>query len=207
MIVIGVAGGIASGKSIVCRVFESLGGIIINADHVGHETLDTPQVQEALVRVFGPEILGSDGKIVRSALGKVVFSDPAARKRLDAIVHPPLVGEIHRRIKAQRVAGFDGAVVVDAALIVEWDEMDMVDALVIVTASRSKRISWLMARTNLSEQEATQRVDAQLTDNERLRWADHVIENNSSTSDLEAKAREVWERIISRLAGDNIPGV
>ena len=198
MIVIGVSGGIASGKSIVCQVFELLGGKVISADHVGHEALDTPQVQAALIQAFGSAILGRDGRIVRQALGEIVFGDSIERARLDAIIHPPLVAEIHRRIREHRDTGYDGVIVVDAALIVEWDEVDMLDALVIVTAPRSQRISWLMARNNLSKQDATQRIDAQLTDAERVRWADHVIVNNGRVAELESEARDMWQRIVSR---------
>jgi len=198
VIVIGVSGGIASGKSIVSRVFEALGATIISADHVGHEVLDAPQVQTALIRAFGTDILGQDGRIVRPVLGEIVFRDSMERARLDAIVHPPLVAEIHRRIGKQRNTGYDGVMVVDAALIVEWDEVDMVDALVVVTAPRPQRIAWLMARNNLSSQEATQRVEAQLTDENRVRWADHVIVNNGSVAGLESEARGVWQSIVAR---------
>ena len=198
MIVIGVSGGIASGKSTVCRVFESLGGKIICADHLGHEALDAPRVQAALVRAFGTEILGRDGRIVRHALGEIVFRDSMERARLDAIIHPPLVAEIHRRIREYQNTGYDSVIVVDAALIVEWGEVDMVDALVIVTAPRSQRISWLTARNNLSKQDATQRVDAQLTDAERLQWADYAIVNNGRVAELESEARNMWQRIVNR---------
>lgn len=198
MIVIGVAGGIASGKSIVCRVFEDLGGIVINADVIGHETLTDPEVRDRLVEAFGREILDGEGAIHRPALGRIVFGNPAARERLNAIVHPPLVGEIRRRIDERRASGFGGVVVVDAALIVEWNERALVDVLVIVTAPEALRIERLMARNKLTLEAAAQRVASQLTDEERMVHADYVIDNSGTVEELEDKARETWKRIVKR---------
>jgi dephospho-CoA kinase len=197
VIVIGVAGGIASGKSTVCQVFEGLGGVVINADRIGHEILDLPGIQETLIQAFGRQICRSDSTIDRKILGGIVFRDPLSRSRLDAIVHPALVAKIHKRIAELRVTDNVEVVIVDAALIVEWDEIDMVDTLLVLTAPESKRVEWLAARNDLTTDEGLQRISSQLTDEARCQSADHVLMNNGTVEELKAKAGDLWNRIVA----------
>ncbi len=197
MIIIGVAGGIASGKSTVCRIFESLGATIIDADRVGHEVLEMPAVKASLCAAFGRQIVDADNRIDRKILGGLVFSDAAAKSRLDGLVHPPLVAEIHRRIEELRQAGDVNVVIVDAALLIEWDEVEMVDSLVIVTAPVDNRVMWLTKRNGLSVKQAEQRMDAQLGDAKRSTYADHVIENDSDPVHLRQQALKIWDLIVT----------
>lgn len=196
MIVIGVAGGIASGKSIVCRLFEDFGGRVIDADIIGHEILVLRHIRNQLIRAFGHGIINKNGKIDRSSLGRIVFSDTTARERLNAIVHPPLVAEIRRRINVLRSSPFDGVGVVNAALLVEWGATDLVDVVVIVTAPESMRIARLIERNNITPDEAVQRVAAQLTDEERIRYAHYVIDNRGNLEELERQTKMTWQRIM-----------
>lgn len=197
MIVIGVAGGIASGKSTVCQVFEDLGGVVINADRIGHEILALPEIQETLVQAFGRQIRRTDSTIDRKVLGGIVFRDPLARSRLDAIVHPALIARIHQRIAELRVTDSVEVVIVDAALIVEWDEVDMVDTLLVLTAPESRRVAWLAARNGLTADEALQRISSQLSDEARCQCADHVLMNSGTIEELKAKAVDLWNRLVA----------
>lgn len=195
MVVIGVTGGIASGKSVVCRVFEELGSVVIEADRVGHETLERAEVRGQLVEAFGQEILDAEGVVDRRRLGQVVFNDPAARVRLNRIVHPSLLAEIRRQVAALRSSGFDGVVVVDAALLIEWGPEALVDVVVVVTAPESLQMARLMERNGLSADEAARRVASQVPNAERARWADYLIDASGSVAETERQAREVWEAI------------
>lgn len=199
MVVIGVTGGIASGKSVVCRVFEELGGVVIDADRIGHEILTRPDVRDRLVEAFGHDILSSRGVVDRRILGTLVFSNPTARERLNRIVHPPLLTEIRRQIAALRSSGFNGMIVVDAALLIEWGPADLVDVVIVVTALESLQVARLMERNGLSAEEAAQRVSSQSSAAERARWADYLIENSGSIEETERQARVIWEAITGMM--------
>lgn len=195
MVVVGVTGGIASGKSVVCRVFEELGSVVIDADRIGHEILTRPDVRDRLVEAFGRDILNSNGAVDRRILGTLVFSNPTARERLNRIVHPPLLAEIRRQIAALRSSGFNGMIVVDAALLIEWGPADLVDVVIVVTALESLQGARLMERNGLSAEEAVQRVSSQTSATERARWADYLIENSGSIEETERQVRVIWEAI------------
>lgn len=196
MVIVGVTGGIASGKSMVCRVFEELGGVVIDADRVGHETLTRSDVRDRLIKAFGQAIVNADGTVDRRTLGQIVFRDPAARKRLNRIAHPPLLAEIRRQIAELRSSGFDGVVVVDAALLIEWGPTDFVDIVVVVTAPESLQVTRLMDRNGFSADEAAQRVLSQTSTGERVRWADYLIDNSGSAAETERQTRVIWEQIL-----------
>ncbi|MBI4552705.1 MAG: dephospho-CoA kinase [Candidatus Latescibacteria bacterium] len=197
VVVVGVTGGIATGKSVVCRVFEELGGVVISADRVGHEVLGRADVRDRLIEAFGRDMLSPDGTVDRRTLGKFVFGDPAARERLNQIVHPSLLAEVRRQIAALRASGFGGVVVLDAALLIEWGPAGLVDYVVVVTAPEDQQMARLVEQKGFSAEEAAQRVAAQVSPQERLRWADAVINASGSVSETERQARGVWEAINS----------
>jgi dephospho-CoA kinase len=197
VIVIGVVGGIASGKSTVARLFERLGALVIDADGIGHETLESPSIRDRLVDRFGRGILGPDGRVDRRALGGIVFRDSAARQALNRIVRPSIRAEIRRRIADRRAAGFAGVIVVDAALLIETGPTDLADVVVLVTAPSPVRKARLVKRNRLSPQEAEERIAAQIPDDRQRRWADYVLENQGSLADLERQATALWQRIVN----------
>lgn len=193
MIVIGVTGGIASGKSVVCGEFAACGGIIIEADQIGHEMLARPEIQTQLREAFGTDIFETDGSVNRRRLGTLVFRDTNARLRLNAIVHPPLLAELRRRIDAWREQGGAGGLVIDAALLIEWDATDLVDVVVVVTVPEAIQLARLMERNGLSEEEAHDRIASQFTHTMRLREADYIIDASGSLEETKAAARMAWE--------------
>ena len=197
MIVIGVAGGIASGKSTVARVFERLGALVLDADAIGHDLLRTDRMREGIRDAFGEAVLTPEGDVDRRALGRLVFSDEQARQRLNRLVRPAIRAEIRRRIAGMRGEGYGGPVVVDAPLLVDTGPTDLADRVVLVTAPAVTRKERIILRSGLSEQEAEQRIAAQVPDAKQARWADYVLENNGTEDELTEEAETLWKRITS----------
>ena len=197
MIVIGVAGGIASGKSTVARVFERLGARVLDADAIGHDLLRTDRLRSAIGETFGEDVLTEEGEVDRQALGRVVFGDEGARQRLNRLVRPAIRAEIRRRTGEMRGEGYDGVVVVDAPLLVDTGPTDLADKVILVTAPASTRKERIILRSGLTGREAEQRIAAQASDAKQARWADFVLENNGTEEELAEEAEALWERILS----------
>ena len=198
MFLIGVAGGIASGKSTVARAFEQYGAWVIDADTIGHELLKTDTMKKNLVETFGSEILTSAGTIDRRGLGRVVFNNDDARQRLNRIVRPTIRAEIRRRIAEKRAQSDcdQGVIVVDAPLMVETGPTDLADLVILVTASPVVRKARIILRNQLSEEEAEQRITAQVPDTRQAQWADYVLENNGTQEELVQQAEYLWKQIM-----------
>lgn len=198
MRVIGLTGGIGSGKSTVADILEALGAKIIRADSVGHEVY-RPRTQgwQRVTEAFGRDILAPDGSIDRQKLGAVVFSDAHARAQLNAIVHPLIAAEIRRRIEAHRAAGSLEPIVVEAAVLIEAGWLSLVDEVWLVVADRDVVIDRLGKQRRLAPEEARVRIAAQLGDAERQRYAHVVIRNTGSLEELREQVRTLWARSVS----------
>jgi len=196
LIVIGVAGGIASGKSTVTRVFERLGARVLDADAIGHDLLRTERLRDRIREVFGEAVLTPEGEVDRRAMGRLVFGDEQARQRLNRLVRPAIRAEIRRRIAGMRGEGYDGAVVVDAPLLVDTGPTDLADRVILVTAPAVTRKDRIIRRSGLSEEEAEQRIAAQVPDAKQARWAEYVLENDGTLDELTQKAEALWKRIV-----------
>ncbi len=197
MIVIGVAGGIASGKSTVAQVYGKLGARVLDADTIGHELLRTDRLRDRISEVFGEGVLTPEGDVDRRALGRLVFSDENARHKLNRLVRPAIRGEIRQQIALMRKERQDGIVVVDAPLLVDTGPTDLADRVILVTAPASTRKERIIHRNKLSELEAEQRITAQVPDTKQARWADYILENNGTRDELIEKAKALWKRIVS----------
>lgn len=200
MRVIGLTGGIASGKSLVTNQLAERGAIVIDADKLGHETYRRgTETYRAVVEAFGPDIVAGDGEIDRKALGAKVFGDPEARRRLEAIVWPGI-----RRLAEERLAGLRqqgaGVVVLEAAVLLEADWVDLVDEVWVVATAPETARRRLMERNGLSSEEAAARLAAQLSNEERRRRADLVIENDGTIEELSRAVDEAWSRLESRVS-------
>lgn len=198
--VIGVTGGLGSGKTSVCRLFEAHGARVIEADRTGREVVEDPDVLEALIVAFGEDIVDDSGRLNRRRLGQRAFADAASNERLNRIVWPPLVRKLRADVEAALRERPDRPVVVDAALLMEWGDLSWLDALVVVTAGEQVRKARMMGRMGLSEEEVEARMRAQLPEEEKVRRADHVILNDGTEEDLRARASEVWARLIAEQA-------
>ncbi|MCU1371983.1 MAG: coaE [Ilumatobacteraceae bacterium] len=190
MLLIGLTGGIGSGKSTVSARLAEHGAVVIDADAIVHE-LQRPgePVLAAMVERFGPAILKSDGTLRRQAVADIVFNDAAALRDLGAIVHPAVALEIERRI-AEQVDG-DRVVVLDVPLLVESGRDDMAGTIV-VDVDPEVAIARLVEHRGFSEADARARVARQASREERVAKADLVIDNAGTVAELEAQADAAW---------------
>ncbi len=197
---IGLTGGIGSGKSEVASRFRELGALVIDADAVARELVEPGSpVLRAIVREFGSSVLRPDGTLDRRALADAAFSSAERRKALNDVTGPPLVAEIVRRAEAlerehAQGGGGSGVLVVDAALLVQWDVLDMFDLVLVVHAPRELRAERLAA-AGFSEADVAARMDAQLPDDAMLAAADAVIVNDGSLDELRAKVDDLWNSL------------
>lgn len=197
MFVIGLTGGMAAGKSTVADYLEDHTAEIIDADEISKEVIapGTETYQE-LVKNFGQNILGDDGTIDRAKLGQIVFADRSKLERLNQLTHLPIVKKIQKQLEnlASRLAP-DDVVILRAPLLIEVGLVELVDAVVLVTASEDVRIERIKHQRGLSEEECQQRLKAQLPDSEKLKFADYVIENNGTLDELKEKVDMLWRQI------------
>ena len=192
--VIGLTGGIGSGKSTVAAMLAELGAQVIDADRIGHEVYRPGSDGFArVVEAFGPGVVAAEGTIDRKALGAVVFADPDARARLNAIVHPLIAAEIAARV-AQ--AGPSAApLVIEAAIMLEAGWRHLVERVWVVSVDRETAIARTMAARGLSRAEVERRLGAQMPDAERRRLADVVIENDGTLAELRAQVEAAWRTV------------
>lgn len=190
-IIVGITGGIASGKSVVADFFINKGIPVINADKIGHEILCDESIKNRIISCFGDSIL-KDGDIDRKKLGKIVFQDKHKLHELNAIVHPPLINEILNRIDDNP----DPMLVIDAALLLQWNMDEICDHVILIITSEKIRIERLMKHTNLSYEEAQNRIQAQQEFS--YEEADFIIKNNNSIEELNAQVEFVLEQITNK---------
>lgn len=190
--IIGLTGGIASGKSTVARLLRDLGAQIVDADEIAREVVlpGTPALEELVAR-FGDAVLGEDGSLDRKQLGALVFRDPGARADLNAITHPRIAAASKARIVALVDKGAD-PVIYEAALLVENRAHEWLDALIVVSVPPEVQVARLMARDNISEREARERLGAQLPLAAKVAVADYVIENSGTLEQTRNRVTELW---------------
>lgn len=204
--VIGLVGGIGSGKTTAARMLADLGAAVIHADLVGHDVYrpGTPGF-DAVVAAFGAGVVGGDGRIDRARLGALVFADPAALGRLDAIVHPLIRAEILRRIERLRAEGAASLIVLEAAILLEAGWRDLVDQVWVVSAGTDDVVHRLGAERGLDRAAVTARMARQMPDAERRALADVLIENRGTVEDLRTAVRRAFEG-ATVAAGPPPPG-
>ena len=195
---VGLTGGIASGKSTVSRVLSECGAVVIEADVVARTLVEpgSPLLTE-LAAEFGEGVLRDNGTLDREMLGRIAFASEERLARLNAITHPPLVAQIIALVEdAEREsAGTGGVLVVDAALLAEWDILDLFDTIVVVDAPIESRIERLVAN-GLSEDLARDRMAAQLASEDLAQRGDVVIDNGGTLDDLRRRADQLASRLL-----------
>jgi dephospho-CoA kinase len=199
MKIIGLTGGIASGKSTVARFLEEFGAVIIDADQLGHDSLkpDTETWHE-VVDVFGQSVLNDHREVDRKKLGELVFNNPEALARLNKIVHPHISKAIQDQLEEYRRKGVK-VVVIEIPLLVETGGISMVDQVWVITAPKSVVLSHLQERSGLSWQQSLARINSQISNAERVRHADVVIDNSSSLDVLKSKVKESWSLLFDTI--------
>jgi dephospho-CoA kinase len=199
MRVIGLTGGIASGKSLVSQQLAELGAVVIDADKLGHESYRKgSETYRAVVEAFGPEAVAPDGEIDRRALGARVFADPEARRRLEEIVWPAIRALAAERIEALRREGA-AVVVLEAAVLIEAAWMDLADEVWVVETPPDTARRRLTERNGLTPEQAEARLRSQLTNEKRRPYAGVIIENAGSLEDLRRAVDGAWAQLTARV--------
>jgi dephospho-CoA kinase len=208
---VGLTGGIASGKSAVSRQLVELGCRLIDADVLAREAVAPGEpAWRAIVDEFGRDIARPDGQLDRQRLGVLVFADPARRKVLEAITHPAILARRGAILDAWAAEGFDGLVVLDIPLLVEVGAAAHVDRVVLVYADREAQLARLMARDGFDRAEAERRVASQMPLGEKVRYAHFVIDNSGAPDETAAQVRAVHAALAAehrarRAAGGRVP--
>ncbi|MGE5485896.1 MAG: dephospho-CoA kinase [Ignavibacteriales bacterium] len=199
MVVIGLTGGIASGKSTVSAILRGLGAEIIDADTIGREIVQPGRpAWDAIRREFGDGVLHPDGSIDRPKLGALVFSDEVALKRLNELTHPHICRVVEERIREarERAGGPPPAVVVDAAVLLEAGMDRLVDIVWMIRVAPETQANRLMKRDNYSEESALKRIRAQAGGRKTTNLPVVVIDNSGSEDDLRRRVRDLWASTV-----------
>ena len=200
MRVIGITGGIGTGKSEVSRILQELGAVVISADQLGHEAYRPPtETWRRVVDAFGDNVMSSSGEIDRQRLGALVFSDPKARAILDSIVRPEISRLVSQRIQELKGEETD-TIVLEAALLIEagWDTL--VDEVWVTHAPRETVVERLKARNHLSEVGIENRIAAQFPFEERAKHGQIIIENSASLKELQDRVRKLWRFRVKKVS-------
>lgn len=197
--VIGLTGGVASGKSTVAAMLRALGAVVLDADAIVRELQQpgTP-VFRAIVEAFGPGVVRADGTLDRAALGRRVFADPEARRRLNAIVHPAVRERLHQEVdRLQRRLPPDAVIVLDIPLLLDTAPREAypLEGVIVVVADDATQVARLRARDGLDEAAARQRLAAQRPVREKAAEADWVIDNSGSLEETRRQVEALWRRL------------
>jgi dephospho-CoA kinase len=199
LITIGLTGGIASGKSVVSDMLRARGADVIDVDRVAHETYRPGSEGHArIAAAFGPEVVGADGEIDRRVLGGLVFGKPDQLKKLTDIVWPLTRARLEA-IK-QENADRSGALVLEAAVLVEAGWLDLVDEVWVVSVPIEIARARLMARNGISEEQANARIESQISSEERERHATLKIDNSGDLAALEKQVAAAWSSLAAKAS-------
>ncbi|MBI2934710.1 MAG: dephospho-CoA kinase [Chloroflexi bacterium] len=195
MIVIGLTGGIGTGKTTVAEMLAEMGARVIDADKLGHEALrpDTPVWQE-LVAAFGNDILKGDRQIDRAKLGEIVFNNPAALKRINAITHPRLYRMVESQIEEYRRQGVK-VVVVEAAALIEANWRSLTDEVWATVASQECVLERVKKRSNFGAEQIMARIRSQISSEERVKHATVVIDTDCTLEGVRERVAKEWKRL------------
>jgi dephospho-CoA kinase len=187
---VGLTGSFGTGKSFVAGLFKKLGARIIDADKLAHKTLKKGSVAyKKIVAVFGKSVLGRGGSIDRKKLGRIVFDDKKKITKLNRIVHPIVIRQIKDKIRSSK----NDILVLDAPLICETGLSGLMDALIVVKASREEQLERSMKKFHLSKEGVYKRIACQMPLKMKISKADHVIDNSGTRKETEKQVAKIWQ--------------
>ncbi len=194
--IVGLTGGVATGKSLIAGELKRLGAFIIDADTIGHELLEPAEAAYSeIVEEFGPGILSLDGRIDRPALGKIVFTDRSRLDRLNSITHPRIIEKIKKEIEVLSSRRPKPIIVVNAALLIESGHYREMDAVVVVDTAEAEQVRRSVERDGVEEAQVRSRIAAQMSAAEKAAHADIVIDNNGTVEEVLEKTRALYEEL------------
>ena len=194
---LGLTGNIAGGKSTVAKMFEKLGCYTIDTDIISRTVMakDGGLAYAPVVAAFGTEILDADGNIDRKALRNIVFSDPAARKKLESITHPAILKTEAKQVGEIKGKDDKAIILTQAALCVETGAYKRFDGLIVVYCEPEEQLRRVMQRDNISREDAEKIIAAQMPIDEKVKYADFIINNSTTLDETEKDVRRVYELI------------
>jgi len=196
MKVIGLTGSIGSGKSTVSCFFEKLGAKVIDADQVSRQVVEpgSPALKELTI-AFGENILNPDGSLNRTLVAEIVFNSHKKRELLNNIIHPMIFNKINSTIEEYREKGTE-IIILEAALILEKKGLiKLIDKLIVVSIDEETQKKRLEGRGDLSREQINARINSQLTNNEKIKHADYIIDNNQDLVNTREQVRELWDKL------------
>ena len=197
-LLVGLTGGIATGKSTVANLLRDLGAEIIDADVLARDVVEPgePALDE-IVAEFGRGVLEPSGRLDRKALGAIVFADPERRRKLEAMTHPRIRERFQGQLEALAARGFSGLVFFDAAVMIESGNYRNMDKLVVVIVDEPTQIARLMARDRIARDEALRKIRSQMPLAEKAKLADYVIDNSGDPAATAVRVREVYRALLA----------
>lgn len=197
MKVIGLTGNIACGKSLVASMFESLGAKVIDFDDIARTIVEPGEpAWNEIVDAFGRDILNPDDTINRKALGDIIFNNPQKREILNNITHPKIVQHTRESVEEYRNDNID-LVIIEAALIVERGGLkDLIEKLLVVIADEESQLERLTKRNGLSREEAISRINSQMPTEEKVEYADYIIDNSGTEEETKKQVKNLWSLLL-----------
>jgi dephospho-CoA kinase len=196
MLKVGLTGGIATGKSYVVSILAELGCEVSDADALAHAAIAPGRpAYDEIIETFGPDVRAADGKIDRARLGAIVFADPAARERLNGIVHPRVFADQAAWFSVLEKSRPDAIAVVDAALMIETGSYRRFDKVVVVHCRPELQLERLMKRNQLTREAAQARIDAQMPSAEKLKYADYAIDTSDGFDETRRQVVELYGKL------------
>ena len=199
MLKVGLTGSIAVGKSVVVSMLEEFGCVTFDADRIAHSVMEPGRpAYEDVVREFGTGVIAADGAIDRAKLGAIVFADAARRQRLNEIVHPRVIEAQNRLLAEAEATDPTGIAIVDAALMIESGGYKRFDKLIVVFCDRETQVARLMKRNRISREDAELRIAAQMSSEEKRKYADYEIDTSGTLAETRSRVQEVYSQLLER---------
>lgn len=201
-LIVGLTGGIVSGKNTVAKMFKDLGAKIVDADELGHKViLPHKPAWEKIIKLFGKDLLKEDLKIERKKLGRIVFNNQKLLKKLNEITHPEIIKLIRKEISLVKNKTLknrkEKILIINAALIYEAKIDNLMDKIIVVYIDKTEQIKRLVKRDNLSAEEALKRIKSQTPLKEKVEMADYVIDNSNSLDKTREQVETIWQNLVS----------